>query len=488
MTDNASLAALVPKLANARVLVVGDVMLDRFVYGDVDRISPEAPIPVLKIGRESAMLGGAGNVVRNLVALGAKVEIVAAVGDDAAGAEVANLLGALDGVMAHLETEAGRHTTLKIRYVAGSQQLLRADFESERALDALTRDTLAAAAKKAITRVGAVVLSDYGKGVLGAELTAAVIAAARQARVPVIVDPKGTDWSRYRGATLATPNRRELAEASRMAADGEQAIVAASRQLMATALLDSVLVTRGAEGMTLVAAKSETHLPAQAREVFDVSGAGDTVVAVMAAGLACGISAPDAARLANAAAGIVVGRSGTAVAHGEDIAAALKENGGDRKFVSRSQALERVADWKRRGLRVGFTNGCFDLVHPGHVSLLAQARAACDRLVVALNSDASVARLKGKGRPVQGAEARAAVLSSIADVDLVVVFGDEAREADTPILLIEAIRPDVLVKGADYTEDKVVGAEIVKSYGGKIVLADLTPGQSTTATIARIGR
>jgi D-beta-D-heptose 7-phosphate kinase/D-beta-D-heptose 1-phosphate adenosyltransferase len=232
-------------------------------------------------------------------------------------------------------------------------------------------------------------------------------------------------------------------------------------------------------------------LPAQAREVFDVSGAGDTVVAVIAAGLAAGLALADAARLANTAAGIVVGRSGTAVAYADDIVAALHEGDvltGERKLVSLAQALERVADWRRRGLKIGFTNGCFDLIHPGHVSLLAQARAACDRLVVGLNSDASVARLKGKGRPVQAEAARAAVLGSLATVDLVVIFGDDAREGDTPIALIEAIRPEVLVKGADYTEDRVVGADIVRSYGGRVILAELTPGQSTTATIARLVR
>ena len=481
---NSGLAALVPRLAGTRVLVAGDVMLDRFVYGEVERISPEAPIPVLKIARESAMLGGAGNVVRNLAALGAKAELVAVVGDDGAGREVAGLIAALDGATARLTTEAGRRTTVKMRYVAGGQQLLRADFESDGEIATAARDALIAAVKKAAASAGAVVLSDYGKGVVSATLAQAAIAAAKG---PVIVDPKGADWSAYRGAALVTPNRRELAEASRMATGSDAEIVAAARHMIATAGVGAVLATRGAEGMTLVTAKDATHLAARAREVFDVSGAGDTVVAAIAAGLAAGIEAADAAALANIAAGIVVGRSGTAVAYGEEIATALQE-GGASKLVGRAEALERVADWQRRGLRVGFANGCFDLIHPGHVSLLAQARAACDRLVVALNSDASVARLKGKGRPVQDAAARAAVLGSLADVDLVVAFGDDPREADTPILLIEAIRPDVLVKGADYTEDKVVGADIVKSYGGKILLAELTPGQSTTATIARLAR
>jgi D-beta-D-heptose 7-phosphate kinase/D-beta-D-heptose 1-phosphate adenosyltransferase len=469
MTD---FAALVPKLAGARVAVVGDVMLDRFVYGDVDRISPEAPIPVLRITRESAMLGGAGNVARNLSAIGAAPHVVSVVGDDEAGREIADLFRR-DGIAATLTTEKGRRTTVKTRYIAGGQQLLRADLETEARVARL----------EAMPDAAAVVISDYGKGVVTPELVQQLVSG----KAFVIVDPKGPDWSRYRGTALITPNRRELAEASRMATGTDVEIVAAARHMIATTGIGSVLATRGAEGMTLVTAKNAAHLPAQAREVFDVSGAGDTVVAVLAAGIAAGLSAIDAAQIANVAAGIVVGRSGTAVAYAEEIVATLREGGGS-KLVGRAQALERIADWRRRGFKIGFTNGCFDLIHPGHVSLLGQARAACDRLVVALNSDASVMRLKGKGRPVQDQAARAAVLSSLSDVDLVVVFGDEKRENDTPILLIEAIRPDVLVKGADYTEDKVVGADIVKAYGGKILLAELTPGQSTTATIARMGR
>jgi D-beta-D-heptose 7-phosphate kinase/D-beta-D-heptose 1-phosphate adenosyltransferase len=484
MSEPAALATLVPRLAGARVLVIGDVMLDRYVYGDVERISPEAPIPVLRIARESAMLGGAGNVARNLAALGAAPHVFGVVGDDDSGRELAGLFRR-DRIEAHLEVEPGRRTTVKTRYIAGSQQLLRADLES----DASSGRTAAliAAMRQAFDRAGAAILSDYGKGAAGSDVAHAAIERARAKSVPVIVDPKGADWSPYRGAAVVAPNRRELAEASRMATDGDEAIRAAARHLIEAHRLGHVLVTRGAEGMTLVGPDGVAHLPAEAREVFDVSGAGDTVVAVVAAAIAAGIGLEDASRLANAAAGIVVGRSGTAVAHADEIVAALTE-GGTRKFATRAEALERVADWRRRGLRIGFTNGCFDLIHPGHVSLLSQARAACDRLIVGLNSDASVARLKGQGRPVQNAESRAAVLGSLASVDLVVLFGDEARENDTPIALIEAIRPDVLVKGADYAVEQVVGADIVKSYGGRVLLAELTPGHSTTATIARMAR
>ncbi len=476
MSDGAALALLLPRLAGARVTVVGDVMLDRYVYGEVDRISPEAPIPVLRVTRESAMLGGAGNVARNLAAVGAAPRLVGVVGDDAAGREI-EALCERDRIEARLVREPGRATTVKTRYVSGGQQLLRADHETT-----LPVADPAALVAGASNGAGAVILSDYGKGVV----TAGTAAALGAEGAPVIVDPKGPDWSRYAGAALVTPNKRELAEASRATLADEAALAGAARALMARHRIGSILVTRGPEGMTLVAPTGETHLPAEAREVFDVSGAGDTVVAVLAAGIAAGIGTEDAARLANVAAGIVVARSGTAVAHADDIAAALNEHailGGGRKLATLAQAQEAVADWRRRGLRVGFTNGCFDLIHPGHVSLIAQARAACDRLIVAINADASVARLKGPGRPVQPEAARAAVLGSLAGVDLVMVFAE-----DTPLALIDALRPDVLIKGADYTEATVVGADIVRSYGGRVLLAALAPGHSTTSTIARMAR
>ena len=301
------------------------------------------------------------------------------------------------------------------------------------------------------------------------------------------VDPKGDDYTRYRGAALLTPNRRELAEASRMATRGDDDIEAAARHVLKSCGVESILATRGGEGMTLVAGDGAAeHLAAEALEVFDVSGAGDTVVAAVAAALAAGIPLADAARIANAAAGIVVAKAGTAVAYADEVADALRSRGlhdGERKSTSLATARERIAAWRARGETIGFTNGCFDLIHPGHVSLLRQARAACDRLVVGLNSDASTRRLKGEARPVQMEAARAAVLGSLASVDLVVIFDE-----DTPIRLIEGLRPDVLVKGADYARDEVVGGDIVEAYGGRVLLADLEPGHSTTATIARLAK
>lgn len=482
MTDIQKLISHLDRIAGTAITCVGDVMLDCFVRGDVDRISPEAPIPVLRVIEETEMLGGAGNVARNLAALKARCLFVAVVGNDAIGRRVTELLAAEPGAEPWLVTEVGRHTGIKTRYLAGGQQLLRADRESIAAIgDHTAQEVLANADIQ-----GALVLSDYGKGVLRADIVQKLIERTAARGVPVIVDPKGDDFTRYRGATVITPNRKELALATRMAVETEAEIVAAARTVREQCDIANVLVTRGRDGMTLLHADgSIRHLPAEAREVFDVSGAGDTVVATVAAALAARIPIEEAALLANVAAGIVVGKVGTAVAYPEDVLASLHRQDisqAESKLASLEQIAERARRWRRQGMTVGFTNGCFDLLHAGHVALLAQARAACDKLVVGLNSDASVKRLKGEGRPVQSEAARGVVLAALESVDAVVVFED-----DTPMRLIEALRPDVLVKGADYTLDRVVGGEFVTGYGGRVLLAELVPGHSTTATIARMG-
>ncbi|TAN76336.1 MAG: D-glycero-beta-D-manno-heptose-7-phosphate kinase [Magnetospirillum sp.] len=485
MTELSALADRVELLRNTPVLCIGDVMLDRFVYGSVDRVSPEAPIPVLFIERETAMLGGAGNVVRNLVALGAAPAFLSVVGDDPAGREVTRLVGEHGEIDPCIVVETGRQTTIKTRFFASHQQLLRADRESRVAVGGSIRDQLLTRADRLLAKAEVVVLSDYGKGVLAPVVAGELIRRAKATGKKVVVDPKGSDYSIYTGATIVTPNRKELFEATGMATDGDDAVIAAARHLIATCSLEAVLVTRSQDGMTLVTADGEAHhLAAEAREVFDVSGAGDTVVATLAAAIASGASLLEGAHLANVAAGIVVGKVGTAVAYAEEVVAALHHDdltAGESKIVPLTAAAEIVDRWRRKGQKVGFTNGCFDLLHPGHVAILTQAKAACDRLVVGLNSDASVQRLKGPTRPVQSEASRATVLSSLASVDMVVIFGE-----DTPLRVIEALRPDVLVKGADYTIDKVVGADLVQSWGGKVVLADLVDGQSTTNTIKRM--
>lgn len=482
MTD---LHSLIDALSGSRILVVGDVMLDRFVHGRVDRVSPEAPIPVLRIQRESAMPGGAGNVVANLAALGVGTDLVAVIGDDDAGRELSHLVRTLNGRADGLLCVPDRPTTTKTRFIAGGQQLLRADAETDSPLDDATAARLLAAAATLLPGAGVLVLSDYGKGVLTADVTAALIDLARAAGVRVLVDPKGRDYHRYRGAFCVTPNAKELADATGTLPRDDAGVAAAARALAGDHGIGAVIVTRSEQGMSVVSAEGPvTHLRAQAREVFDVSGAGDTVVAVLAAAIAAGADLVEAATLANIAAGIVVAKVGTATVRcGElrDAAGLAIATGPGSKRVRLDQAVEQVERWHRQGLRVGFTNGCFDLLHPGHVSLIAQARAHCDRLVLGLNSDDSVRRLKGPTRPVQNETARATVLSALGDVDLVVTFAD-----DTPLALIKALRPDILVKGADYSVENVVGAREVLGWGGRVVLAELTDGQSTTGTIARM--
>ena len=486
MTEISALVERVGRLKGTGVLCIGDAMLDRFVYGSVDRISPEAPIPVLRVEREAAMLGGAGNVVRNLVALGALPTFLSVIGDDIAGRELLSLVAEHAEITQAIVVDPDRRTTIKTRFVASSQQLLRADRESTGWLPEPARARLLEAADSLLPAATVVVLSDYGKGLLAPPMAGELIRRARALGKPVVVDPKGTDYSLYRGATVLTPNRKELREATGMAVDSDEEIVAAARKLIDQCGLEAVLVTRSQDGMTLVEASGGIHhLPAEAREVFDVSGAGDTVVATLAAAIGSGASLRDGARIANAAAGIVVAKVGTAVAYAHEVVVALHHDDllkTDGKIAETAEsAADMVNRWRLKDLKVGFTNGCFDLLHPGHVSLLTQAKAACDRLVVGLNSDASVSRLKGPTRPVQSEAARATVLASLAAVDLVVIFGEE-----TPYELIKALQPDVLVKGADYTIATVVGADLVQARGGKVVLAELVDGCSTTNTIKRL--
>ena len=479
---NPDLVDAVRQLKRATVLVVGDAMLDRYVYGHVDRISPEAPVPVLTVERELAMPGGAGNVVRNLTALGTAVAFLSVVGDDQAGSDLTGLIGGQPGVEPWLLVQGGRATTTKTRFIANGQQMLRADHEIIRPIHERLADRLLRIATDTVAATSIMVLSDYRKGVLAGDMPQRLIAAAKAAGRRVLVDPKGRDFSRYAGADIITPNRAELALASGMAVQTEAEIAAAARSLKQRHGFGAVLVTRSEDGMTLLEGDELHHFPAEAPEVQDVSGAGDTVVAVLAAGAAAGLPLPLAARLANIAGGIVVGKVGTAVAREADLLEALTpERGALRKVMRRAAAAEQVERWRQRGYRIGFTNGCFDLLHPGHVHLLEQARSWCDRLVVGVNADSSVARLKGPTRPIQPEAARAAVLASLATVDLVTIF-----EEDTPVELIRLLQPDVLVKGADYTVDQVVGGDLLQDWGGVVKLAELLPGNSTTATVARI--
>ena len=473
-------------LADQTVLCIGDLMLDEFVYGEVSRVSPEAPAMVIAVKRSELMVGGAGNVARNLVSLGARCIFVGVVGDDDAGRALQDALAAHPLIEFHLVVDSARQTTRKVRFVSEhhSTHLLRADWEAAGPVDSAAEDALIAHVRDALPRVGAVILSDYAKGTLSKRVVRAVIEAANALGKPVVVDPKGRDYSIYRGATLITPNRQELAEATHSTAVTDAEIVAAATGLAQAVEAQAVLVTRSEAGMTLVHGAAAVHVPAYPVRVRDVSGAGDTVVAILAVMLAMGADFESAMRAANAGAAVVVGKRGTATLSAAELrsrilpAASLAP---EEKIVFDWALLdEHLAEWRRQGLRVGFTNGCFDLLHPGHVKLLAGARAACDRLVVGLNGDASVTRLKGEGRPVQAVQARAEVLAALEAVDLVVVFDE-----DTPEKLIARVKPTVLVKGSDYKREDVVGHAIVEALGGQVILIDLVPGHSTTSMVAR---
>ena len=401
-------------------------------------------------------------------------------------ARLTEALGTHPLIEFHLVVDAARQTTRKVRFVSEhhSTHLLRADWETASAVDAASEDALIGHVIKAMPKAGAVVLSDYAKGALTPRVIRAVIDAANKLGKPVVVDPKGRDYSIYRGATLITPNRQELADATHSAAQTDDEVAAAAAELGRALGTKAVLVTRSEAGMTLVGEGRAIHVPAYPVRVRDVSGAGDTVVAVLAAMLAMQADFESAMRAANAAAAVVVGKRGTATLSVAELrsrilpAASLAP---EEKIVFDWALLdEHLAEWRRLGLRVGFTNGCFDLLHPGHVKLLAGARAACDRLVVGLNGDASVTRLKGAGRPVQPVQSRAEVLAALEAVDLVVVFDE-----DTPEKLIARVKPTVLVKGSDYKREDVVGHAIVEALGGEVILIDLVPGQSTSAMVER---
>jgi D-beta-D-heptose 7-phosphate kinase/D-beta-D-heptose 1-phosphate adenosyltransferase len=475
------------QLPRQTILCIGDIMLDEFVYGDVSRISPEAPTPVLAVRHRVVEIGGAGNVARNIAALGAQCIFVALIGNDEAGLVLTDALAALGPVVPDLVVDRGRTTTRKVRFVSEhhSAHLMRADWETAGPVGDEAQAAIIAYAEGAIAKADAVVLSDYAKGVLTERVIRSVIDAARRHGKPVIVDPKGHDYRVYRGATIITPNRKELAEAVHRPVSGEADIAAAAAELAQHVGSEAVLVTRSEDGMTLhVEGHAAVHIPAYPVKVRDVSGAGDTVAAVMAVMLAARVPFEFAMRAANAAAAVVVGKRGTATVTVAELrgrllpAATLAPE--EKIVFDWAQIDEKLAGWRRQGLRIGFTNGCFDLLHRGHVRLLAEARAACDRLVVGLNSDASTERLKGKGRPINSADGRAEVLAALEAVDLVVVF-----EEDTPLKLIERVRPAVLVKGSDYRREDVVGRDIVEADGGEVILVELVPGHSTTKMVER---
>jgi D-beta-D-heptose 7-phosphate kinase/D-beta-D-heptose 1-phosphate adenosyltransferase len=468
-----------------RIIVVGDVMLDKYVWGNVERISPEAPVPVVRAVHNTEQPGGAANVAMNLAGLGAAVRVVGFSGEDEDRKRLEALLS-LAGVDSAIIPIAGFPTTSKLRVLGGPQQMLRLDVEDTRLRPAAAYDQLLRTVLNDLSAASAIVLSDYAKGVLSENVCQTIIGAARKLNIPVLVDPKTADFARYRGATAISPNRHELATSLRANYADLTGLLSAAQGMIAEFGFDYVVVTLSEKGIAVVREGSHLVAPAVARQVFDVSGAGDTVIAILALTAACGLPVEKAVQLANVAAGVVVSKTGTVPIQKLELISALSPElalHAEEKILTAGRLVGRIAAWRFSGQKIVFTNGCFDLLHVGHITLLERARREGDRLVVAVNSDSSVQCLKGPTRPMVGERERAQVLAALAAVDAVVIF-DEA----TPLNLIEAIRPEVIVKGGDYTEDAVVGAPQVRSWGGRVKIVPIVEGHSTSKLIEKSSR
>ena len=466
-----------PRFDQAKVLVIGDVMLDRYWHGSTSRISPEAPVPVVKVGQIEDRPGGSGNVALNIASLGAAAWLIGATGQDEAADALQTRLEAA-GVFCEFARIPNVPTITKLRVMSQHQQLIRLDHEE--AFAGLSGDIIEEKASKLLDGIGAVVLSDYNKGTL--QGCQQLIRQARTRNIPVLVDPKGTTFERYKGASLITPNLSEF-EAVVGHCKNEQELVSKGQQLLRELELEALLITRSEHGMTLIRENEpELHLPARAREVFDVTGAGDTVISVFASALAAGSEMPHAAALANIAAGIVVAKLGTATVSMPELRREVnRELGAERGAVTPEQLMVAIEDARVHGEKIVFTNGCFDILHAGHVGYLEQARKQGDRLILAINGDDSIRRLKGEGRPINPVDRRMAVMAGLESVDWVVSFDE-----DTPENLLRMVKPDVLVKGGDYTLDQVVGAPIVQEYGGEVKVLAFLDNCSTTAIVEKI--
>lgn len=474
---------MIDNFAFGNVAIIGDLLLDCYISGSVGRISPEAPVPVLLRASHTAVPGGAANVALNAAALGSHVSLVGIVGCDEAAATLRSSLAAYSGIdIRGVVADDDWATITKTRVMSGRQQIVRIDEEDIKSPTSQAKRRLIEASRRAIAEADVVVCSDYAKGVLSEDVLAEIFKAAALRKVPVIVDPKQKDFSVYRGAYLITPNRSELTAATGLPLRNDLEIEAAA-QVASASFGGCVLVTRSEEGMTLFQSdNSVTHVKARKSEVYDVSGAGDTVVATIASVISAGQDLETAVIIATSAASIVVGKLGTATVTRDELSTSLlEEMQAGQPLVSLDRAQAKIKQWRHHGARVVFTNGCFDIVHPGHIALIQAAAAEGDKLIVAINSDASVRRLKGTTRPLQDEQARATVIGALRDVDMVIVFDE-----DTPLETIQTLRPDVLVKGADYRENDVVGGDFVKTYGGSVVLADLVSGRSTTSIVKKM--
>jgi len=474
-----------PDFTAAKVIVLGDIILDRYFWGDVHRISPEAPVPVVTISKKTMNLGGAGNVAMNLKGLGCHHILMGIAGNDINGATLNNMLQQ-EGIQNRIVTIRNHPTTTKTRVIGQGQQIVRLDEEKQPKINATHRTQLFKYFDDALSGATGVILSDYGKGLIDADVAGHVVRQCRSQKIPLFIDPKDTSWERYQGAFCITPNTAEFNLVEAFLEGDEPLLREKAKTILNRYDLEYLLLTRGPKGMTLFhRQKPPVHIQAKAREVFDVSGAGDTVIASIAAAFSTGMAMGKAAKIANTAAGIVVGKRGTQPVSRLELKQVLAESGLENvsKITGKQGAVDKIETWRRAGNKIVFTNGCFDILHIGHIKLLHAAAGEGDRLIVGLNSDFSVKRLKGEKRPIVPEEERAAVLSSITGVDLVVLFDE-----DTPIDLIRAVQPDVIVKGGDYTPETVVGHEVVEKQGGTVVIVPLLDGISSTRVIESITR
>lgn len=472
-------------LSQKTILVIGDIMLDRYLMGNVNRISPEAPVPVVLLKHCEDRAGGAANVAANLSGLGLYTEIIGCIGEDDTGSILKKIIADSCINTENIFVSKFRPTVSKTRVMSGNQQIVRIDDESATPFSIDENNQILNNVTKALTKKPAIViLSDYAKGVLSDNSCKTIIEKCKQLGIPIIADPKGRDYSKYKGANTLTPNKKETAEACAVDIHDTEALLQAAAQLKAKLELNFLAVTRGEEGISLIDDKQIQHIPATAKKVFDVSGAGDTVIATLAAGLIHGLNPHDALQLANIAAGIVVAKVGTVpVTQAELLRALVSEDGQSQadKICDRTQLADLVSQWKANHQKIVFTNGCFDLLHAGHVTYLEAAKKTGDKLILGLNTDRSVSVLKGPTRPVVHEGDRARVLAALASVDAVILFDE-----DTPLQLIDAIRPDVIVKGDDYTEEQIVGGTEVKSWGGSVKLIPLVQGRSTSNIIRKM--
>ena len=470
-------------LLNCKVFCLGDLMLDKYIVGTTNRISPEGPIPVLDIQKEVGMLGGVGNVVRNLSTLATETYLVSLLGDDLASKEVEKKLNNIN-VYNNLIKDPSRPTIIKSRFIANNQQILRVDKEKITSINKKIEKKVYEFSKKQILKTNAVVISDYNKGLITENILKKIISFAKIHKKPIIVDPKSSNFSKYRGATIITPNIKELEAVLKKKIINEKQIIDFSRKLISKFNFNYLLVTMGKSGMILISRKQKriVKLKAESEEVFDVSGAGDTVVSYIAAGLASSLKIEEVVEIANLAAGVVVNKTGTSVAHLSEVLLSINKNNYHlSKVMDFSEAKKIINFWLNKKNKIGFTNGCFDYLHPGHISLFKQAKKKCSKLIVAVNSDNSVVKNKGPLRPKQKLNTRLQILNSIPFIDLIIVFSDK-----TPLNIIKKIKPHLLIKGSDYRESQIVGAKEVKKYGGKILRAKTLKNFSSSIIIDEI--